>query len=177
VEIRIQATKVQKVSVKTKYDDDKSELTTTIQADLQLHPSDIARITNLLMQKVPLYLSIGSLQAQFDLDMVRIESHSGPIQDEKPIPDQAAEELTRIVMLSEDAALHTNPDGSKDFLSLHYDGLYLGPFVEICPSVDQLKEGAMLKLSLDQPGGMVVKVELAEGTLDVLCAAEGHGAG
>jgi len=162
VEIRIQANKVQKVSVRSKYDDDKLELTTTLQADLQLHPSDIARITNLLVQKVPLYLVLGSLQAQFDLEMVKIElPQPVPFQDEKP-PVQPAEELTRVVMLSEDAALHINPDGSKEFLSLQYDGLYLGPFAEICPPVDQLKKGAMLKLFLDQLGGAVTRVELAE---------------
>ncbi|MBU0778019.1 hypothetical protein KKF82_07155 [Patescibacteria group bacterium] len=163
MEIRIQANKVQKVSVRSKYDDDKLELTTTLQADLQLHPSDIARITNLLVQKVPLYLVLGSLQAQFDLEMVKIElPQPVPFQDEKPAPDQPAEELTRVVMLSEDAALHINPDGSKEFLSLQYDGLYLGPFAEICPPVDQLKKGAMLKLSFDHPHGAVTRVELAE---------------
>lgn len=157
MEIRIQANKVQKVSVRSKYDDDKSELTTTIQADLQLHPSDIARITNLLVQKVPLYLVLGSLQAQFDLQMVKMEPPRVPEPTPPPV-----EEFTRVVMLSEDAVLHTNPDGSKDFLSLRYDGLYLGPFAEICPPVDRLTTGTPVKLFLDRPGGMVIKVELAE---------------
>jgi len=162
VEITIKATKVQKVSVKSKYDDDKLELTTTIQADLQLHPSDIARIANLLTQKVPLYLSIGSLQAQFDLEMVKTETPSKlPAQETITIPEQPVE-LTRIVLLSEDAVLQANPDGSKDFLSLHYEGLYLGPFAEICPPVDQLKKGTILKLFLDRPGGAVIRVEMAE---------------
>ena len=156
MEITIKATRVQKVSVRSKYDDDKLELTTTIQADLHLHPSDIARITNLLMQKVPLYLSIGSSQAQFDLEMVKREPPQ-PATIQEP-----AVELTRIVMLSEDAVLHTNSDGSKDFLSLHYAGLYLGPFAEICPPVDQLKKGTILKLFLDRPGGAVIRVEQAE---------------
>ena len=151
MEITIKGTRVQKVSVRSKYDDDKLELTTTIQADLQLHPSDIARLANLLAQKVPLYLAIGSLQAQFDLEMVKRE----------PVPEPP-EELTRIIMLSEDAVLQANPDGSKDFLSLHYEGLYLGPFAEICPPVDQLKKGTILKLFLDRPGGVVTRVEMAE---------------
>lgn len=162
MEITIKATKVQKVSVKSKYDDDKLELTTTIQADLQLHPSDIARITNLLMQKVPLYLTVGSLQAQFDLEMVKREPQPGLFQGENLTPPQPAEEIAQVVTLSEDALIHFSPDGSKNFLSLHYDGLYLGPFAEICPPVDELKKGAMLKLILDRPGGAVMRVELAE---------------
>ena len=161
MEITIKATKVQKVSVRSKYDDDKLELTTTLQADMQLHPSDIARIVNLLVQKVPLYLTIGSLQAQFDLEMLKIERQP-EVPEQKPAAQAPADEVTRVVMLSEDAALHTNSNGSKDFLSLHYNGLYLGPFVEICPPVDQLKQGAMLKLTLDRPGGAVIRVELAE---------------
>lgn len=161
MEIRIQANRVQKVSVRSKYDDEKLELTTTLQADVQLHPSDIARITNLLMQKVPLYLTIGSLQAQFDLQMMRVEPQREPAE-EKPAPAQPIEELTRVVMLEEDAVLHTHEDGSNDFLSLHYSGLYLGPFAEVCPPVDQLKKGTMLKLYLDCPGGAVIRVELAE---------------
>jgi len=160
VEITIRATKVQKVSVKSKYDDDKLELTTTLQADLQLHPTDIARIANLLTQKVPLYLSIGSLQAQFDLEMVKTETPSR-LPDQETITKQPVE-LTRIVMLSEDAGLHANSGGSKEFLSLYYEGLYLGPFAEICPPVDQLKKGTILKLFLDRPGGAVIRVEMAE---------------
>ena len=172
MEISIKGTKVQKVSIKSKYDDDKGELTSTLQADLQLHPKDIARIINLLGQKVPLHLTIGSLQAQFDLEMVEREPQPALPEDNKPryIPVQDAlpegmplgEELTRVIMLSEDAVLHTDDDGSKDFLSLHYSGLQLGPFVEICPPVDQLKKGVMLKLSLDHLNREVIKVELAD---------------
>lgn len=154
MEITIKATKVQKVSIKSKYDDDKLELTSTIQADVQLHPSNIARLTNLLMQKVPLYLTIGSVQAQFDLEMVKREPPE-PAPAQEPVG-----EPSRIVMLDEDAALHTNPGGND--ISLHYDGFHLGLPVGICPPVDQLKKGAILKLLLDRQDGTVYKVEMAE---------------
>ena len=155
MDIRIQASTVDELSTRTKYDTKKDRLSTVIQAEVGLKADQIARLHNLISQGVAIYLVIGSHQGQFDFEMVSKKEEQPSRSDTEP-----SGEFTRIVMLSDDAELCTK-DGSKDFVSLHYDGLSLGPFADICPAVDQLKRGAILKLFLDRPGGKVLKVEMA----------------
>lgn len=92
MQVRIMATRVSKVSVKTTYDDDKQDLSTILQTQVQLSTNDLARLHNLLGQKVALYFVVGSLQAQFDLKTETIKPEP-KAETGQLIPPDTAEKL------------------------------------------------------------------------------------
>ena len=207
MEIRIQASTVDELSTKTKYDAKKGRLSTVIQAEVGLKAEDIARLHSLIAQGIPLFMVVGSHQGKFDFQLktrsegnqeapaekppeeVGLEptgttavsepllpsetTEGKPAVSETPTPSEttdvnpdpapwlAGEQMYEVVMLTEDAKLHAGEGIEKAFISLHYDGQGLGAFEDICPPVEQLTKGAMVKLTTTVPNGAIQKVSLA----------------
>lgn len=73
MKVEITSNSVGKMQLATKVDDN-GELMVKISVESQLHPSDIARLLNLQKNKAALFFTVGSQQAEMDLDFFTIKS-------------------------------------------------------------------------------------------------------
>jgi len=76
--MKVEITKhnVQKLQIATKVDEESGDLIVKLSVESKMLPEDIARVLNLQSQKArpALYFSIGSLQAEMDLEFITIKS-------------------------------------------------------------------------------------------------------
>ncbi len=74
MKVEISSANVQSLQLATKVDKESGDLIAKVSVETKLHPADIARILNLQKNKAPLFFSVGSQQAELDLDFFTIRS-------------------------------------------------------------------------------------------------------
>lgn len=82
--VEITSNNIQKLQLATKVDDESGELMVKVSVESKLSPADIARLLNLQKNKAPLFFSVGSQQAQLDLEFISIKSEKVEKAEEPP---------------------------------------------------------------------------------------------
>lgn len=85
MKVEITSNTVSRMQLATKVDDESGNIITRISVESILHPADIARLLNLQKNKAPLFFSVGSQQAQLDLEFFTIRSEK--VDRVEPPPD------------------------------------------------------------------------------------------
>lgn len=114
--VEIRSNQVQKLQLATA-DEEDGDLVIKLSVTTKMHPTDIARLLYLKKNKAPLYFSVGSKQAEMDLEFITIKSEKVEKPAEPPAPAPTltpAEAVLADGLFKAEVVVPQTPSGNGD---------------------------------------------------------------